>query len=490
MTIDQLPGAITGTDSVCAGSATALSDAVPGGVWSSSAAAAAATAGTSGIITGVAAGTAVITYSTGANCAATITVTVMPVIARLTGTDSVCKGSVTTLADAVAGGAWSSSNTAVATVNATGNVTGITPGTTVISYVVPHTCGAGAAVVTVNPLPDAGTISGSATLCTGNAIILASNAAGGVWTSGSPVIATVSSAGVLTGIAMGKDTVYYRVTNICGTATAVFDVTVNQTPDSANIVTYPATLLCANTMFQNFGTSSGEPAGVVYTWSAHNAQVYATSPDQQYCIVNFDEPGAGWVKLTSGTPGSNCFSADSILYTISSQESPDPTVVYAYPELICNDNTASSYQWGYDDAITLDSTLIPGAVNENYQLANPDFAGKYYWVMTSHNGCLQKSYYNQPERVTAYIAGDMAEMHLFPNPAQSKLNITFTGTGMADAAAIKVFDALGKMVKSGTVTGGTGSISLSGLADGAYQLIALKGGFRIGSATFVKNSQN
>src|SRR5690349_5995567 len=47
-----------------------------------------------------------------------------PSVNAITGTTSVCSGSTTTLSDATPGGVWSSNNTGVATVNASGVVTG------------------------------------------------------------------------------------------------------------------------------------------------------------------------------------------------------------------------------------------------------------------------------------------------------------------------------------------------------------------------------
>jgi len=44
------------------------------------------------------------------------------------------------LGDSTPGGSWSSSNTAVATIDATGLVYGVTMGTTTITYILPTGC--------------------------------------------------------------------------------------------------------------------------------------------------------------------------------------------------------------------------------------------------------------------------------------------------------------------------------------------------------------
>ena len=74
---------------------------------------------------------------TSAGVNVTVTVNPPPTVANITGLTSVCQFATITLADATGGGAWSSSNTGVATVNAgSGVVSGVASGSTVITYTV------------------------------------------------------------------------------------------------------------------------------------------------------------------------------------------------------------------------------------------------------------------------------------------------------------------------------------------------------------------
>lgn len=76
-----------------------------------------------------------------------------PSAGTITGPDTVCPGLNITLHDTASGGVWSSSNTALATVAAaTGVVTGILPGTVVISYTVTNPCGTATVTDTVRVL--------------------------------------------------------------------------------------------------------------------------------------------------------------------------------------------------------------------------------------------------------------------------------------------------------------------------------------------------
>ena len=79
------------------------------------------------------------------------TITLSPLPDAITGSTSICSGSVTTLSNTTPGGIWSSSNPLVATITSLGAVTGVSAGTSVISYTV---AGCAATVtITVNPVP-------------------------------------------------------------------------------------------------------------------------------------------------------------------------------------------------------------------------------------------------------------------------------------------------------------------------------------------------
>jgi hypothetical protein len=153
----------------------------------------------------------------------------LPVVSAITGTSAVCAGITTTLSNATTGGAWSSSAIGIASVGSTGIVTGVAAGTATISYTVTNVCGSVSTtrVATVNALPSAGSISGTATVTVGSTTALSSTTTGGTWSSSATSIATVGSTGVVTGVAAGTATISYTVTNTCGSAAATRVVTVN-----------------------------------------------------------------------------------------------------------------------------------------------------------------------------------------------------------------------------------------------------------------------
>src|SRR6185312_9410530 len=119
-------------------------------------------------------------YILSTGCLTATTVTVEPVPATVVGPFFMCIGSAYTFTDLTPGGAWSSSNSAVGTIDATGVLTTFAPGTTTINYTAGF-CVA-STTVTVGPNPIAGI---PAHLCADNeTVFTVTDDPGGVFSSG------------------------------------------------------------------------------------------------------------------------------------------------------------------------------------------------------------------------------------------------------------------------------------------------------------------
>jgi len=250
--INPLPnaGTITGTTNVCVGSGITLTESATGGIWSASNgnATVGPTGSLSGLVTGAAAGMDTIRYAVTNTCgtiAATkiITVNPLPNAGTITGSVNVCVSAAITLADGITGGSWSASNSN-ATVGSTGPlsglVTGVTAGADTISYSITNTCGTAMATktITINPLPDAGTITGIVNVCVSSGITLTESVTGGAWSASNGhamVGSTGSLSSVVTGVTAGVDTIIYSITNTCGMASAIRNITVNPLPNAGTI---------------------------------------------------------------------------------------------------------------------------------------------------------------------------------------------------------------------------------------------------------------
>ena len=73
------------------------------------------------------------------------------------------------------------------------------------------------------------TITGTDTVCPRFNTALTAAVTGGTWSSTNNAIATVSASGVVWGVTPGVDTIKYQLTNVCGTGTTYYTVTVSDT---------------------------------------------------------------------------------------------------------------------------------------------------------------------------------------------------------------------------------------------------------------------
>ncbi len=490
VTVNPLPyaGTITGFASVCVSSFITLSDLTAGGTWNSSNAN--ATIGTSGLVSGISAGTDNISYSVSNICGTAhavkaIIINALPDAGTIAGAASVCSGSSITLSDLTTGGVWSSSNF-TATISG-GIVTGVTPGIDTIMYTVTtFSCGSAftSKAILIIPLPYAGAITGAANFCSGSTITLADIATGGTWSSSS-ASALVGTSGIVTGSNSGTAVITYSVINLCGTAITTKTIAVNPLPAVPVITTQAPSTACTGTMFQNYGTSNPPEALTTYEWTAVNAVVWAQGTGHQYALINFPEAGTAYITLNETFTGTGCTNSSTVIaVAVSSSPAQLPGVSYFNNHFVCTPANEDSYQWGYDDVYALDSTLLPGEINQDYINANPDFANKDYWVLTTSGGCLQKTYYSVPTGVQN--VNSEAGISVYPNPATNIVNVTVSSS-VQGQVLIEVLNMMGQLVSSIQATDNKAAIDVAGLPAGSYLVTCFNNGIKIATTRFIKN---
>ena len=267
-------GTVSGTSPVCIGATTAYTtNGDAGGTWTSSNTSVATVNGVTGIVTGISAGSATITYTVGCNAVASAGVTVSPNAnpGTVTGSSPLCIGATATYtSNGDAGGTWSSSNTSVATVNpSTGLVTATGAGTATITYTVTGCNGTASASITVNPDANPGTVSGISPLCIGATATYASNGeTGGSWSSSNPAVATVNpTTGLVTAAGAGTTNIIYTLNTGCNTPIAALQaLTVSPNANAGTV--NGASPLCIGSSATY--TSNGDAGG---TWSSSNTAV-------------------------------------------------------------------------------------------------------------------------------------------------------------------------------------------------------------------------
>lgn len=309
------------------------------------------------IVTGVAGGTAIVTYtitnSTFPYCSAysTQVVTINPSPAPITGPTTACVGNPTTLSETVPGGVWTSSNTSVATVAASGTdgiVTGVAPGTVTITYAI------GSCRVTYNmtviPSPTPFLKKCGADLCEGNSKIVSGDPAyfgsgySVTWTCSPPsgtiiTLSSPSAAGVtVTGVSGGAATLTYTVTDISTGCSGYWYCNINvwPTPDPLK----GSTDICEG----QTTTLSGNPPGG--TWISSNPVV--ATVDAMGNVTGLSG-GTTIIDYILPPPMSDCYSSAVV------------TVV---------GRASACVQWGPDPACSCNAFIFSGTAgaNVNYEV--------------------------------------------------------------------------------------------------------------------------
>jgi trimeric autotransporter adhesin len=220
---------------------------------------------------------------------ASVTVTVEPGTilagARATATATVRDATGATLSGRTV--TWSSSTPAVATVDASGAVTGVAGGTATIVATVEGQAGS-AAITVLAPVASVSVTPGTVALTVGGTqqlTALARDAAGGTlsgrtvtWSSGAPGVATVSAAGVVTAVAPGTAAVTATVEGQSGTVT----VTVTPVPVATVSVTPAAPALLVGATQQMTAVprdaAGAALAGRAVSWTSASPAVATVSP--------------------------------------------------------------------------------------------------------------------------------------------------------------------------------------------------------------------
>ena len=193
-------------------------------------------------------------------------------------------------------------------------------------------------VIKVIALPNISSLTGPQNVCVGSTIILASATSGGVWTSGSPEIASVSTTGLVSGLSQGTSAIWYSVTNEKGcTNKKSQTVTVSSLPIVSGITGTP--VVCVGSITTLSSASGG---GMWSSGSPDKAAVVATTG-----TVSGKEAGSTLITYTI-TNAMGCKSTATQTVTIN----PQPSVLSTIPNARCEPGT-----------LTLGATASSGTIN-------------------------------------------------------------------------------------------------------------------------------
>ena len=427
ITVNALPAVapITGNFNICTSSTSPLADATTGGAWISGNTGVATIDINTGIVTGVAPGTATISYAVtnGNGCTtivtADVTVTTLPSVAPITGPASVCEGNTISLADATTGGTWSTSDPTIATVSASGVVTGVMNGTADISYTITTTCGENPVAVqtiTVNTTPTVVVVSGGGAYCGGTTITASGGTGGTIYfqgtTSGGTSTATPSSSEVIS----TSGTYYFRAQSAggCWGAQGSVTVTINAIP--AAVTVNGAGTFCGNTTI----TATGGTGGTIYFEGTTSGGTSTATPSSSQVI---SASGTYYFRSQSAA---GCWGTEgSVTVTIN----PPPTVVTVTGAGTYCGSTTINATGGTGGTIYFQGTTSGGTSTTTPSASQVvSTSGTYYFRSQSAAGCWG------PEgsvtvTVNALPTGVISGTTAICNSNSATLTLTVTGSG-------------------------------------------------------------
>ena len=301
---------------------------------------------------------------TGIGCGATtstgslVTVNPRPVVS-ITGANPICAGATSSLSPA-SGGTWTSSNTAVATINNAGIVTGVAAGSATFTFTNSTTgCVSNASsAITVNGKPTV-TVTGPTTICTGSTTTL-SPTTGGTWTSSNATIATVTNAGVVTGQSSGSATFTFTQTSTGCVSNPTTTITIGAGLTSS--INYNGSV-CLTATSQLTANRTGGTSPFTYAWTGPsgftgNAQTVSITQSGNYYLTITDATGC--LSTSNGFVYSQFIPSATALQTTVCE---GQTV-----QLSASGTSATAYQWSSNagNATTSTVTVTPALPSSTY----------------------------------------------------------------------------------------------------------------------------
>ncbi len=252
----------------------------------------------------------------------TITVNALPIALDITGVTEVCEASTINLTEGTSGTiAWTSSDVSVATINASGVVTGVDAGSTNITYTVTDANGcvsnsSSAHVVTVNPIPVFNSLNTNSPICEGDdaefyisgssSVVLTYNIDGNInqtVTLDGSGDATITNSGATSNTTINLISLEYIATGCSISLTNSETVTVNPSP---TLTTAVDIIECIESPIQTLNANDGITfdANVSIEWyDAATGGNVITTPTLTYSDIasHTNDPVSYFAELTNTT---------------------------------------------------------------------------------------------------------------------------------------------------------------------------------------------
>jgi Secretion system C-terminal sorting domain/Bacterial Ig-like domain (group 2) len=383
-----------------------------------------------------------------------INVVHQPTSVVLSGNQNVCVGLTTAFVASVSGGTWSSSNSAIASVNAiTGVVTGIAAGSTTISYLInPSPCVfvVSTSTITVTAPPEQPIMQGYTGICAGSYSTFSANPFGGFWSSSNSAVAMVDNTGFVLGITSGTAIITYTIFGSGGCenksdsksvrVTSTPHIVLTSSPSTTNQtvciytpiipITYAVDLLDASG-----GDASGLPSGLS---GSNNANIFTISgTPTQAGSFSYIAHAVGWCGFASLAGNITVLPATSTTLFCDPTQATAPNTAFIDWAPIAG---VTNYQYSY--SIDNAPEVLGSTTASNYEIANILPGQNVTFTLTNAVGV---SCFQTTSTTCSSLANESfgaSVFNVFPNPVGNILNVKSPEA----IKSIQIFNVLGQQV--------------------------------------------
>ncbi len=367
----------------------------------------------------------------------TIRVVVDPLLVpgTISGSNKICLGDTALLISGQTGGAWSKTGALLELQPSLSTciIKGIAVGVDTVRYTLTNACGSIAAekIITVNPLPYPGTISGPSALCQGATVSFTASISDGTWSASNLNVSVYSTSPTtcdVTGVNAGGVTIAYGVSGTQCTAFVIKNIVVETFPVAGNI-TGPDHVCVGQQITLTDTIENG-------IWSADTGRISVTNG-----IVQGIQIGPDILKYSV----TNSCGTDVTSRIITVEPLPETPELLLKRGIFYATKGYSKYRW------ILNGQFIPGATSDSLDARE---SGVYQVIVRNEYDCEAGSV------LYDHTGCDESEISLFPNPTTNEVNVDW-----CRRVDIRAIAADGRVVATAF---DTTVMSLSGLAPGVY----------------------